>query len=177
MSKWAAFWSRFGCSSALWCSNLAPNDCRDERNFFYVQVRLYGQENRVNALWFFSCSHFGQTFSTLSQCVCKTFEPLVYISYEIYKRLPVQFWDLAPFQKEIVFAFCKTNWYLLSRNPVKKVFQLVSSVTISMSVESHGLLHNSCIEKCFLFWYRKSRSLAHFHNWKITFDFLGIKAE
>ena len=81
------------------------------------------------------------------------------------------------FKKKIVFAVCKTNWYLLSRNPVKKVFQLVSSVTISMSVESHGLLHNSCIEKCFLFWYRKSRSLAHFHNWKITFDFLGTKAE
>ena len=94
---------------------------------------------------------------------------LLLISYEIYKRLPVQFWDLAPFQKKIVFAVCKTNWYLLSRNPVKKVFQLVSSVTISMSVESHGLLHNSCIENVF-FLYRKPRSLAYLLNWKITFD-------
>ena len=73
--------------------------------------------------------------------------------------------------KKIVYAVGKTNWYLLSRNLVKKVFQLVSSVTISMSVESHGLVHNSCIEKCFFFfWYRKLRSLAHLLNWKITFD-------
>ena len=74
------------------------------------------------------------------------------------------------FKKKIVFAICKTNWYLLSRNPVKKAFQLVTSVTISMSVESHRVFHNSCIEKYIFFWHRKPRSLAHFPNWKITFD-------
>ena len=42
-------------------------------------------------------------------------------------------------------------WYLLSSDPVKKVFQLVCSGSTSMSIETDGVFHNSCIEDCFFF--------------------------
>ena len=80
--------------------------------------------------------------------------------------------------KKIVYAVGKTNWYLLSRNLVKKVFQLVSSVTISMSVESHGLLHNSCIEKFFFFFGIENHRVLHTSLIeRLLSSFLWIKAE
>ena len=55
-------------------------------------------------------------------------------------------WDL---QDKLVPRGCQlifSCWYLLSSNPVKKAFQLVSSSTVSMSIETDGVFHNSCIE-------------------------------
>ena len=40
-------------------------------------------------------------------------------------------------------------WYLLSSDAVKKVFHLVCSGSTSMSIETDGVFHNSCIEHCF----------------------------
>ena len=170
MSKWAAFWSRFGCSSALRCSNLRRMIVVLSANSFMFRCVCMVRKTEWMLCGSFRANISARPFQLYPNVFAKFLNPKFKFLMKFIKDSLCNSEIWLHFKKKIVFAICKTNWYLLSRNTVKKAFQLVTSVTISMSVESHRVFHNSCIEIYFFFWHRKPRSLAHFLNWKITFD-------
>ena len=168
MSKWAAFWSRFGCSSALRCSNLRRMIVVMSENSFMFRCVCMVRKTEWMLCGSFRANISARPFQLYPNVFAKFSNPKFKFLMK-FIRLPMQFWDLAPFQKKLCLQFVRQTDTYSPEIPLRKpfnwlpasVFPWVSNLTECSTIPA--LKH-------IFFWHRKPRSIAYFLNWKITFD-------
>ena len=177
MSKWAAFWSRFGCSSALRCSNLRRMIVVLSANSFMFRCVCMVRKTEWMLCGSFRANISARPFQLYPNVFAKFLNPKFKFLMKFIKDFPCNSEIWLHFKKKLCLQFVRqTNTYspeIPLRKPFNwlpaSLFPWVSNLTecstipalkniFFFGIENHGVLHTSLIVRL--------RSI-----------FLGIKAE